>query len=444
MIIPRHHEWFIGACCAAFYLALQFLSNEDSGINVVFFLQIHWLIALAIFGYWFYLHKTNQTLSLFCLILWAMIFRVIGVFGSPILEDDFFRYLTDGCVFIEHGTPYGIAPQTLFATNQLSAECQDILTWVNHPDIPTIYGPVLQYLFALGSWISPANITVLQIIFSLFDMGLILCLLRLSNTNNVMLYAWCPLVIKEITFTAHPDIVGVFFVFVALVSLRSRHFFLTALFSGLALAAKVFAVIVVPFLIFGLGVKYWLITVLVFALLYLPFLLHHQTDLFVLSSFAQSWTFNASIFSIAKLFLSDSNSRLVCLGIFATLWTGYLYWFHRRITRQTGSMESTHNTVFRGDWLFGVFFALSPVFNPWYLIWLLPFAVIHPSYWTWTIATTASLSYLTGLNMAHSNLQAYEVAHWATLLEYGLIIFAFTLDRWRLFWAREPINTQQP
>ncbi|NKB60945.1 MAG: hypothetical protein GKR95_01970 [Gammaproteobacteria bacterium] len=431
------HGWLAGFSSMASYLILWFLSQNDAGVGVFSFLFTHWLGALIVFGFWFYLRKTNQSISVVSLLLWALIFRIIGIFGSPVLEDDFYRYLLDGCVFIENGSPYGIAPQALFAGNNLSVPCQNILTWVNHPHIPTIYSPVLQYLFALASWISPGNVVVLQVIFTIFDLGLIILLLRLSSPNNVMLYAWCPLVIKEIAFTAHTDIVGIFFIFAALVSLGSRRFFMTALFSGLALATKVFALIVVPFLVFRLGIRYWFLTATIFASLYLPFLLQHQTDFFTLQSFVQNWTFNSSVFALVKLFLSDPQSRLLCLGIFAFIWLMYFCRFHWKSfpagarAHEVPENNLVRERVIRGDWLFGLFFLLSPVFNPWYLIWLLPFAVIYPSYWAWTVATTASLSYLTGLNLNDSNLQAYEVSDWAWFIEYGLVFAAVTLDRIR-------------
>ena len=85
----------------------------------------------------------------------------------------------------------------------------------------------------------------------------------------------------------------------------------------------------------------------------------------------------------------------------------------------------------RGDSLFDIFFLLGPVFNPWYLIWLLPFAVIRPMVWSWTLAASSSLSYLTGINLTDSTLAAYEVSTPGAVVQYGLVMLALVFDFYR-------------
>ena len=53
----------------------------------------------------------------------------------------------------------------------------------------------------------------------------------------------------------------------------------------------------------------------------------------------------------------------------------------------------------RGDWIYGLFLFAAPVINPWYALWLLPFAAIYPSLWAWTASWALFLSYITGLNL---------------------------------------------
>lgn len=78
----------------------------------------------------------------------------------------------------------------------------------------------------------------------------------------------------------------------------------------------------------------------------------------------------------------------------------------------------------RGDWLYGLLLALSPVINPWYLLWLLPFAALFPSAWAWTAATTAFIAYVTGLNLDDHSLQAYQQPAWVRPPEFGPILLA--------------------
>ena len=66
--------------------------------------------------------------------------------------------------------------------------------------------------------------------------------------------------------------------------------------------------------------------------------------------------------------------------------------------------------------------------NPWYLLWLLPFAVVFPSFWAWTASAAILLSYITGLNLPDYTLQPYEQPVWARGLEFGLILLALAAD----------------
>lgn len=422
----------IPALIALVYVLLLFESHQAQGIPVESYLYLHGLASLLLLGYWIavYLNKSKgclQAPTAWTVLFWSAIYHLIGVFGVPILEDDFYRYLLDGCVFAHQGSPYGIPPSALFLDNQLSSDCNYALTWVNSPDLATIYGPTLQYIFLFAHWIDPGNIRILQIVFSLLDLILIALMLRLARPIYVVLYAWSPLVIKEIAFTSHPDIVGILLIMLAWVCIRSpRYFLVAALSCGLAVGSKVFALIIVPFVFYQmkwrLGLRYVIVTLLTICLLYLPFITHQHTDFSILTVFASSWTFNASVFYFTQMLVGDSAARLISILAFAIFWLAYCYWYYHR------SKIEPKPVIPSGDILFGVFFLLGPVFNPWYLIWLLPFAVIRPKMWSWTLATCASLSYLTGVNLTDSSLAAYEVSTPAAVIQYGLVIFALLLD----------------
>ena len=134
--------------------------------------------------------------------------RSAGLFGFPLFEDDYFRYLWDGYRFAEVGTPYGWAPAASFADAEVPQVFQRILDQVNYPDIPTIYGPVAEFSFLLAYLVAPGSLVPLQLILIGVDILLIRLLLTAAPPRFVLLYAWCPLVIKEIAFTAHPDGLG--------------------------------------------------------------------------------------------------------------------------------------------------------------------------------------------------------------------------------------------
>ena len=112
-------------------------------------------------------------------------FLLIGVWGEPILEDDYFRFLLDACLFVTYGSPYGIASESLFLTNDFTPECNAMLTGVNNPHLATIYAPFLQYVFLLSHLISPVNLDLLQLIIVLFDLSIIYVLGKLASARLV-------------------------------------------------------------------------------------------------------------------------------------------------------------------------------------------------------------------------------------------------------------------
>ena len=214
--------------------------------------------ALLVFGLYAY-HRRNpaEPLPLGRLIGWAVLFRVCGLIGGPIYEDDFYRYLWDAFRFARDGTPYGVAPEAFFADPDIPARFQRILDQVNYPELPTIYGPVTQLVFLLGYGLSPGSIVALQVPLVLVDLLAIGLLLRLAPARAVLLYAWCPLVVKEIAFTAHPDGVAVSLLLAAIVLGQRERLRGAAVCLALAVGAKVMALLLVPFVLARARPVHW-------------------------------------------------------------------------------------------------------------------------------------------------------------------------------------------
>ena len=368
---------------------------------------------------WINIHRQSLHVSLITLIFWAIVFRIIGILSFPVLEDDFYRYLWDGYRLINDGTPYLKAPADFFSTNNIDPKFEKILDGINYPHIPTIYAPLTQWLFGLSYLIAPGEIWALQVLLVLFDLGLIFILLRLATAKYVILYAWNPLIIKEIAFTAHPDILGVFFLFAAFICLR-RSIILAALFCGLAIASKVFAILIVPFLL-RFNWRAWIVLCLTLSIVCAPFL----TDIIALTTglkaMAQLWLFNAPIYLLLLDYVSPQIIKSILLISFSVFWL--LYYFN-----YLQSPKQNSPLVPRGDILFGVLFICISAFNPWYMIWLLPFAVIYPSIWAWAASAAVLFAYAIGLNLQDSTLEPYQQPTWAVILEFGLIALALVFD----------------
>ena len=408
-----------GLGCALGYGVLSWSARQSGDPPLILFLGVAVWAALLTFGLYAYHHRNpGVAFPLGRLIGWAVVFRVCGLLGGPIYEDDFYRYLWDAFRFAQDGTPYGTPPEAFFADPGVPTLFQRILDQVNYPELPTIYGPVTQMVFLLGYGLGPGSIAALQVPLILVDLLAIGLLLRLAPARAVLLYAWCPLVIKEIAFTAHPDGVGVCLLLAAVLLGQRDRLRGAAVCLALAVGAKVLALLLVPFVLARARPVHWGIFAGTLMLLYLPFVLQGATDLGTLVVFAREWEFNAALFAFLKPWMSNPAARAAC-GLALACGVAWYYSVYRR---------STSVAAPRGDWIYGGFLALWPVVNAWYLLWLLPFAAIRPSAWAWTASVAVLLSYVTGLNLNDLQMEPFGHPVWVRPVEYGLILTAMMYD----------------
>ena len=411
----------VGLWCALGYAALAFLTRRPGEPDLLaFFLFVAWT-GLPAFSLYLYLYRRGEPFPLGRLILWAVVFRICGLAGGPFFEDDFYRYLWDGYRFATTGTPYGAAPEAFFTDPAVPAVFHRILDGINYPELPTIYAPVTQVVFLLGYWLKPGSVAALQLMLIVVDLATILLLLRLAPAGNVMLYAWCPLVVKEIAFTAHPDGIGVCLLLAALVLAREHRWSSVAVCLGMAVGAKIFALVLAPLVLIGAGFGHWVLFVGTLAALYAPFILQGGTGFESLLVFAREWEFNSAAFGLLTTVLRPFEAKLVLGLLCGAFWARYYLRYSRSNARQ----------VPRGDWLYGALLLASPVINPWYLLWVLPFAAISPSVSAWTASVAVLFAYVTGLSLNDGDLQPYQHPAWVRPLEFGLILLALAYDLFR-------------
>ncbi len=425
-------------------LAYGYLALVSTGYGVATLAQMLWVCGVALLA----------TLAIFCLsrrgavcLTWwdvfafALVFRLLGVWAYPVLEDDFFRYLWDGWQTVSRGSPYGIPPAHFFAVDNIVEPWSGILDGINYPDVATVYGPTAQWLFALSYHMAPAEVWPLQVLAAAADIGVILVLKRLAPLRWVLMYAWSPLMIKEFAFTAHMDVVGMCLLMGALYLRVGQNAgsnplpvsVLVGVLLALACGIKVFALLAVPFLLQG-DWRGWLVFGLSVVLLALTLGVADAWLPGGLQAMGSDWLFNAPIYYIVGAlwgWSALSVAKLVCLLVFsaAAVWV---------YVRTCGVPElSSQPAVLPGEYLsgmtllFGLLLFVLPVFNPWYLVWWLALATLRPSFTAWTCTAALFLSYVSGINTGDANLQLYQQPAWVLWLEFGMVGLALVADLWR-------------
>jgi hypothetical protein len=185
---------------------------------------------------------------------------------------------------------------------------------------------------------------------------------------------------------------------------------------GLACGVKIFAILLLPFLL-RFEWKAWLAFSSTLVLLGLPFGIEEAWFPAGLSAMGSSWLFNAPLYILADYMLGSSISltsiKLSLLSVFAIASGAYLIYYLKKGPNVVAHLE------LRGDFLFIGLLLCAPVFNPWYLVWLLPFAVFRPSAWAWILSVTVLLSYASGINLSETELEPYQ--HWGGVLALEFI-----------------------
>jgi len=409
------------------YSLLSWESNQQGIVPLekfLLFIAIPWIGLIALFLKSKEINKIIKPSFLKIVIVWAILFRIAGLLAEPIYEDDYFRFLWDGYRFAETGDPYSETPMSHFDNREISSELSDVLNGINHPDLPTIYGPILEYLFLISYYLSPAKLWGLKILFILAEAGMLFILFKLLNPRNFLLAAWCPLLVIETSFQAHPDIVGVSLLTCGLYASLKEKSYRSMIFVGLAISTKVFAILALPFwLRKKIFFKQGILAGLVILTCYIPFLLQgSNTGLTSLQTMAEEWEFNAGPYALIKIATSVEAARYLWLGIFALIYTSILFHYWKR-PKNFGKEAPL-------DIIYGSFFLLSPVINPWYLLWMIPFIMLRPKPWSISALIVVSLSYITGANLQGSilgnqgSLENFDNPLSVKLLEFGIIAFA--------------------
>ena len=413
----------IGSLSTLIYVILANLSQGYGDIGLEPFLLLSILNALFCFALWYAHQRCDQQINVMFMLGFAVLFRVIGTTTFPIMEDDFYRYLWDAHQTWQLGTPYGPSPSAYF-DGSLSAPLSDrfelILDSINYPDVATVYGPTAQWVFALAYLIAPGEVWPLQWILAATDIALILLLLTLVKPNSVLLYAWCPLVIKEFSITAHPDVMGALLLFTALILHRRNNIAAAACLLALAVGIKLVAILIMPFFL-QFNWRAWVAFLLTALMIAFPFGIINAWFPSGLGAMSQDWLFNAPLYLILSPWLEFTQIKLTLAGLLALfcIWQFLFYYKSRKSISLIAGLK--------GEWFYGLLFLCSPVFNPWYLVWLLPFAVIRPSLWAWTISVTALFAYASGINLSNSELQPYAHPNWAMALEFLPVLLAMTI-----------------
>lgn len=448
--------------------SLPFIAND--GLLLGVYASMFLVYALAC--------RNLDSVSLPALLGLALAMRLGLVWHDPVLSDDLFRYVWEGRVWLAGHNPFVESPSSA-ALEAL----RDSVIWprINHPEVPTIYPPAAQALFALNALLGGGPI-LLRLIFIAIEFACVAAVIKISRPSISVLgmYLLNPLVIVESAWSGHVDVVAVGFLAVGML-LWEKGRGISSVFLGLSVATKFLGVIGLACVAFaplrkheswGARARTLAFTGLVVGLFYVPCVPERPADLFSgFTTYAATWRSNDGLFrlwtNVAEATMTSETSsgdkvlvHLNGLDSMATRLHWTKTWEGREIPNTTFAQDQIAQFlgkalgagfvvsvfffavwVIRDPWQgFGVtMFALllaAPTVHPWYVVWLVPFALRDQRDWSQGALAFSGLV-LIGYLAWFSDRQGGEwlVPWWAALVEFGAVC-ALALGLPRL-WLRQ-------
>jgi hypothetical protein len=398
--------WFLFSICS------HLESTPALPLGLLFALSIHWCFAFRID-----VKPPTKTL----IGIWVLT-RSISCLGTPFFEDDHHRYIWDGWVTLHGGNALIIAPQEVhnpidpLITEERARKIEwrkqllephllaDLLNKINYPESPSIYGPSGQIFLAitqlppylldrLGFHLNLSHHRFsLQLFLILCDGWLCWLMLKNVGLKPAFLLVTCPLLLKEVSNSLHLDIVPTLCLFLSLLMGRTKKSFLSACCFVFAVCIKPFAIFLWPwFLRVFPHRKTWALTSLFLSLLvWSAYLMDGGMETLTGTRYFSSlWSMNDFFTALIREVLYHTTSptwsslelppmgtihvsqaqqlsRLLGLSLFCGLWL--FAWIKNR-NIQHDALFSISAWTLLGIWWF------SPVQNPWYLLWGLPFFI---------------------------------------------------------------------
>lgn len=410
-----------GLMLTGLFLILSFLSDYFSEETQLIDRPVLLLVLILTFSGALYIFTVSRALKsvnagtmLGFVLFIGLALRVVMFFSTPILEDDYFRYLWDGAVTANGINPYKYSPEEVIQNRAVPEELSrlaynsgDIIHRINHPRIRTIYPPVTQALFALSYHIKPWSLLPWRAILLVFDIATLALILYSLNLMRLpliysMIYWWNPLLVKEIYNSGHLDVLVLPFAFGGLLlALRAKYLgSLTSLAAGIGI--KLWPAFLIP-LVFrpiasnpGKILRALILLILLLCVLFLPLYLSGPDQSSGLIAYGRSWENNDSIFRILILISDFSLGTLgfqtynkyalarVIAASLTVLWVAYMTY-----------MKPTESDLFKKSlFIIAFVFLVSPTEFPWYYTWLLPFLTLQPRFPLLMLTALLPLYYL--------------------------------------------------
>ena len=339
-------------------------------------------------------HRSSTTSDFVLIIAVALALRLIAFPAPPALTSDAFRYVWDGRIQWAGFNPYLWIP-----ADERLAHLRDAVIYphINLKEVAvTVYPPFAEMLFAAANIMSD-SLTGVKIVMAAFDLLTIYAIWLWLKAEDIpverlLIYAWHPLPLWELTGQAHIDAVAIGLMMLTVYfAIRGRQG-LAGGFLAAAFCTKYFPIVLVPAIWRRWDWRMPTVFIAVAVLLYIPYVmsagigvLGFTGDLAVNEGYTAGYGFHI-IWLLRDFQLADPPGWLYMAFALAVLAALASIAFFRR---QADEIRPADMVL-----LAGAFIWLTSPHYAWYFVWLVPLLCRHMSIAALAMTLLALLHYV--------------------------------------------------
>jgi hypothetical protein len=337
----------------------------------------------------------------------GLLARVLLIPTAPTLSEDLYRYLWDGHLVAHGVNPFPHAP----SDPALSRYRNGLLQRLNHADVPTIYPPAAQLLFAATAAVSETPVAWKLMLLALETL-LVLSLLRLLARRGLpperlLLYYWNPLVLVESFGSGHVDLAAAAFLLLALWLHEKRHSARAGVTFALAVLTKLTPALLVPHFLRRRAWTLLAAAAVTAVVLYAPFLSAGSKLGTGLGTYARHWEFNGALYQLLRHAIASDLTVRRILAAILFLVTLDIGWRARSATQAALGCSIA-------------LLLLNPTLFPWYLVPIVALLPLHPDWGMIVFSGVVALSYLP--LPAYRETGVWVLPAWIVGTEYGALL----------------------
>ena len=288
---------------------------------------------------------------------------------APELSDDINRYLWDGHVQAAGVNPYASAPDAGELAGLRTAYHDDI----NNPSVPTIYPPAAQLIFLLVA-LAGSKLLLLKVVWIACDLATGFVLARIAAARGLddrpvlLLWLWSPLLLIEVAWSGHLEPLGLLALTLAIYVAGQDDARGAAAGVALAFASltKFAPAAALPALVRRRGLAALAGFVATVVLLYAPYAGAGTAVFDGLRTYSEHWWFMKGPFAVLETVTGDPLRARGFAGVIVVGVIGWTTW---------KSFELDRTLL----WVLGTGMILTPTLHPWYVLWILPMAILRRS-----------------------------------------------------------------